>query len=477
MPVKNGNLYLEGLRAHPKDLWIEGEKVTDVTRHVAFTRAANSIAALYDMQHDPTLAKEMTFNSNAGGVSEGLSFITPTSQEHLIQRGKMMLNWARFSGGVLARTPDYMNVILMACSAASDFFGKYGKNIENYFQYVMENDLTLTHTLVNVRKNKRYPSYAKGDELGLHLVQAKDDGIVVEGARILATLAPLSDEILVFPSSVVPTDKDASKYALAFGIPCDTPGLKFICREPLDVGKSSFDHPLSSRFDEGDAIVVFDNVFVPWEKVFIFNDVETANTVFSHSKVGSHINQQIVTKNMSKSEFILGLATLMTESLNTNETPYIQALASELITIYEVSKACLEASISNAELNEWGVMEPEGAPLAAAKSSFTSAYPRMIEILQLIGSSSLIAVPTDADFESDIGHYLDDYLSTDTLGAKERTKLFRMAWDISISSYGGRQVLYERFFSGDPHRTAALSFARYDKEKVKKIALQIIDRV
>ncbi len=477
MPVKNGNLYLEGLRAHPKDLWIEGEKVTDVTRHVAFTRAANSIAALYDMQHDPTLAKEMTFNSNAGGVSEGLSFITPTSQEHLIQRGKMMLNWARFSGGVLARTPDYMNVILMACSAASDFFGKYGKNIENYFQYVMENDLTLTHTLVNVRKNKRYPSYAKGDELGLHLVQAKDDGIVVEGARILATLAPLSDEILVFPSSVVPTDKDASKYALAFGIPCDTPGLKFICREPLDVGKSSFDHPLSSRFDEGDAIVVFDNVFVPWEKVFIFNDVETANTVFSHSKVGSHINQQIVTKNMSKSEFILGLATLMTESLNTNETPYIQALASELITIYEVSKACLEASISNAELNEWGVMEPDGAPLAAAKSSFTSAYPRMIEILQLIGSSSLIAVPTDADFESDIGHYLDDYLSTDTLGAKERTKLFRMAWDISISSYGGRQVLYERFFSGDPHRTAALSFARYDKEKVKKIALQIIDRV
>ena len=122
-------------------------------------------------------------------------------------------------------------------------------------------------------------------------------------------------------------------------------------------------------------------------------------------------------------------------------------------------------------------MEPDGASLAAAKSSFTSAYPRMIEILQLIGSSSLIAVPTDADFNSDIGHYLDNYLSKDTLGAKERTKLFRMAWDISVSSYGGRQVLYERFFSGDPHRTAALSFARYDKEEVKKMALQIINRV
>ena len=477
MPAKNGIQYLEGLRAHPKDLWIAGEKVTDVTQHVAFSRSADSIASLYDMQYDANLASEMTFNSNVSDISEGLSFITPTSKEHLVQRGKMMLHWARFSGGVLARTPDYMNVILMACAAAADFFDPYGKNIENYFQYVKENDLTLTHTLVNVRKNKKYPSYAKGDDLGLHLVQAKEDGILVEGARILATLAPLSDEILVFPSSVVPTDKDASQYALAFGIPCDTPGLKFICRESLDVGKSSFDHPLSSKFDEGDAIVVFDNVFVPWEKVFIFNDVEKANTVFSHSKVGSHINQQIVTKNMAKAEFILGLATLMTESLNTDETPYIQALASELITIYEVSKACLEASISNSELNEWGVMEPDASPLAAAKSSFTSAYPRMIEILQLIGSSSLIAVPTHADFESDIGHYLDNYLSTDTLGAKERTKLFRMAWDISISSYGGRQVLYERFFSGDTHRTAALSFARYDKEEVKKRALEVIDRV
>ena len=477
MPAKNGILYLEGLRAHPKDLWLEGEKVTDVTRHVAFSRSADSIASLYDMQYDSSVAEEMTFNLDDTNVLEGLSFITPTSKEHLIQRGKMMLHWARYSGGVLGRTPDYMNVILMACAAASEFFGPYRKNIENYFRYVMENDLTLTHTLVNVRKNKRYPSHAKGDELGLHLVESKDDGIVVEGARILATLAPLSDEILVFPSSVVPTDKDASKYALAFGIPCDTSGLKFICRESLDVGKSSFDHPLSSKFDEGDAIVIFDKVFVPWEKVFIFDDVETANSVFSNSKVGSHINQQIVTKNMAKAEFIFGLATLMTESLNTNETPYIQALASELITIYELSKACLEASISKSELNEWGVMEPDGAPLAAAKSSFTSAYPRMIEILQLIGSSSLIAVPTDADFDSDIGHYLDNYLSTDTLGAKERTKLFRMAWDISISSYGGRQVLYERFFSGDPHRTAALSFARYDKEQVKKIALQIINRV
>ncbi len=480
MPARNGSQYLERLRVHPKNLWIEGEKVEDVTGHRAFSGCADSIASLYEMQHDVDLSSKMTFNPGSGDKPEGLSFITPTSREHLVQRGSMMLRWARFSGGVMARTPDYMNVILMACSAASDFFGKddkaFGQNIKNYFRYVMENDLTLTHTLVNVRKTKKYPSYAKGDDLGLHLTRERDDGIIVKGARILATLAPLSDEILVFPSSVVPTDKDASKFALAFGISCDTPGLKFLCREALSVGKSAFDHPLSSKFDEGDALVIFDDVFVPWDKVFICNNVEIANSAFSNTRAGPHINHQIVTKNMAKAEFVLGLAALMTEALSTNETPYIQALASELITVYEVSKACLEASISNAKMNEWGVMEPDSAPLSAAKSSFTSAYPRLIEILQLIGSSSLIAVPSDADFDSDIGGLLEEYLSTDTLDAKQRTKLFRMGWDISVSSFGGRQVLYERFFSGDPHRTAALSFSSYDKELVKKRALEIIDR-
>ncbi|HBR64278.1 MAG TPA: 4-hydroxyphenylacetate 3-monooxygenase, oxygenase component, partial [Dehalococcoidia bacterium] len=200
MPARNGSQYLERLRVHPKNLWIEGEKVEDVTGHRAFSGCADSIASLYEMQHDVDLSSKMTFNPGSGDKPEGLSFITPTSKEHLVQRGSMMLRWARFSGGVMARTPDYMNVILMACSAASDFFGKddkaFGQNIKNYFRYVMENDLTLTHTLVNVRKTKKYPSYAKGDDLGLHLTRERDDGIIVKGARILATLAPLSDEIL-----------------------------------------------------------------------------------------------------------------------------------------------------------------------------------------------------------------------------------------------------------------------------------------
>ena len=141
MPAKNGILYLDGLRAHPKNLWIEGEKVTDVTQHVAFSRSADSLAALYDMQYDPKISSEMTLHSNFSDISEGLSFITPTSQEHLIQRGKMMLNWARFSGGILARTPDYMNVIIMACAAASEFFGQYGENIWNsVVSIAVEND-------------------------------------------------------------------------------------------------------------------------------------------------------------------------------------------------------------------------------------------------------------------------------------------------------------------------------------------------
>ena len=480
MPARTGEQYIERLRASAKDLWIAGERVSDVTSHPAFAGCARSLSALYDMQHDPIIAPEMTFESTSGNGREGLSFIAPTCKKELEDRGNMMLKWAQYSGGILGRTPDYMNVILMACSAASDFFGQrspdFASNIRNYYQYVMSNDLTLTHTLVNVRRSKTATGHVKGDDLGLHLVKETDSGIVVKGARILATLAPISDEILVFPSSVAPSDPSSVGHALAFGLPCDTQGMKLLCRESLDLGRSNFDHPLGSRFDEGDAVVIFDDVLVPWERVFVLNDVEIANGAFSQTQAGPHISHQIITKNLAKAEFLLGMATLMTETLGTSDAPHIQSLASELVTVHGVTKACLTASMANAEKNEWGIFSPDPAPLSAAKSVFTTAYPRLIEILQLLGSSSLMAIPTESDFDSEIGEFLENYLSTDKLDGRSRVKLFRMAWDLTISSFGNRQVLYERFFGGDPFRTSALTFDRYGKEDAKRLAMEVIDR-
>ena len=478
MTARTGEEYLEGLRTHPRDIWIEGEQVNDVTTHPAFARCARSIAALYDMQFDANSAK-MTFPSPATGDPVGMSFLEPRTKTDLEERNEMMLSWAKLSGGMLGRTPDFLNVMITAFGAAGGFFGQknesFGENITNYAHSVRDQDLSLTHTLVNVRKSKSSSPLLKGDDLGLRCVEETGKGIVVKGARVLATLAAISDELLVLPSSSTRTDPKSVNYALGFALPCDTKGLRFLCREGLDLGRSFFDHPLGSRFDESDALVIFDDVLVPWERVFILKDVDIANRHAAETGAGGHIRSQVIVKNIAKSQFILGLAALMTETLGTSETPHIQALASELVVTHELMKACVTASVENATMNDWGLITPDSTPLTAARATFAKGYPRAMEILQLLGSSSLMAIPTEADFETEMGGFLENYLGTDTLNGKQRTQLFRLAWDVACSSFGGRQELYERFFTGDPHRTASAIYSRYDKNEAKDSVLAMLE--
>ena len=174
MTARTGEEYLEGLRNHPRDIWIEGEQVNDVTTHPAFARCARSIAALYDMQFDANSAK-MTFPSPATGNPVGMSFLEPRTKTDLEERNEMMLSWAKLSGGMLGRTPDFLNVMITAFGAAGGFFGQknesFGENITNYAHRVRDQDLSLTHTLVNVRKSKSSSPLLKGDDLGLRCVE------------------------------------------------------------------------------------------------------------------------------------------------------------------------------------------------------------------------------------------------------------------------------------------------------------------
>ena len=265
MPARSGKQYLDGLRDGGREVWIDGERVADVTAHPAFRRGARSLAALYDMQLAPDTRAEMTYASPSTGDDVGLSFLTPRSQDDLERRTRMMTRWARFSGGMMGRTPDYLNCSLMAQAAASDFFSRnrpeFGGNVVRYYEHVRENDLALTHTLVNVRRS-RSPDASMGteEEVALRVARQTDEGVVVRGARVLATLGPISDEIIVAPSTVLHAGPDAGKFALSFAVPCGQPGLKFVCRESFDLGRSRFDHPLGSRFEEMDAVVFFDDV-------------------------------------------------------------------------------------------------------------------------------------------------------------------------------------------------------------------------
>lgn len=209
MPARSGDQYLQGLRDRPGEVWLGGEQVADVTSHPGLGSGARSVAALYDMQLDPEHLEEMTYplkrSEKGSGERVGMSFVTPRTQQDLEGRRRMMERWARSSGGMLGRTPDYLNVILMACAAAAEFFGgnrsDFARNAFDYYEYVRDHDLTLTHTLVNLRRTRSSRGTTSTDEeVALHVTDERAEGIVVTGARVLATLGPLSDEILVFPS-------------------------------------------------------------------------------------------------------------------------------------------------------------------------------------------------------------------------------------------------------------------------------------
>ena len=470
MPARSGQQYVQRLKERPPALYLRGEQVKDPTVHPGLTGGVGTLARLYDLQHDPATADEMTYTSPATGDPVGLSFITPKSTEDLDARHRMMTNWARVSCGMMGRTPDFLNVSIMAMAAAGDYFGEdrpeFKKNIQDYYEYIRENDLVLTHTLVNLQRNRAAQSAPLDDstDVALSVVKETDAGIYVNGARVLATL-PIADEIAVYParSHRLPTGAPV-RTSFAFALPCDAPGLKFLCRESFDQGRSHFDHPLGSRFEEMDALAFFDNVFVPWERVFLLGDPDRCNNMSRFTHQYLHSGHQVVTKNVVKCEFILGLANLMQQTLGSSQQPHILQMTAEIIENLETTKALLRAAEADAALDDWGVMCPAEMPLMVARHLFIRMYPRMGEILHLMGSSSLMALPTEADFSGPLAEELKYYLETDTASAKERVRLFRLAWDASSSSFGSRQILYERFFQGDTTRNVVLLNSVYDKE-------------
>src|SRR3989441_1494964 len=480
MPARTGKEFLQGLKDQPREIWIGGERVGDVAAHPAFCNVARSVAVLYDLQHDPALRDQMTFVSPSSGERVGTSFLVPRTRDDLAQVRRMMKVWADYSGGMLGRAPDYLNRAVTAFAAAAPYCGendpRFADNVRRYYELCRERDVCLTHTLINPQANRATGPAGQGDPyLAAAIVRGTDAGVVIRGAPMRATL-PGADELLVVPSTLLRGKDEDRPYAFAFAIPCGAPGLKFICRETFDAGGSAFYHPPASRFGEMDAGGIFEDVGVPWGRVFFLRDVERCNKAFAATGAVAHMAHQVVTKNIAKTEFVLGIASLMVEAIAVEQFQHVQSKIAEIIYYLESMRSFARASEADATVNPWGVMTPAWPPLDAARNMFTWMYPRMIEILQLLGASGMMARPTEADLESPLRPLIEKYFQAAQLGAVDRIKLFRLAWDAALSSFGSRQVIYERFFFGDPVRMQMATFASYDRQPYMERARQFLAR-
>lgn len=482
MPAKTGKQYIDRVDSLRANVWINGSQVSGkVSEHPAFQGVMKSQGELYDMQFDPNKQDYMTYTSPSSGDRVGTSFMRPRTKEDLEKRRMMIQEWAQYNGGMMGRSPDYINSGMMAYGAAAEMFGvqdsMYAENMRNYYEYIRENDLSLTHTLIQPQVNRALNSSQLPDPyIAARIVKKTDDGVVIRGARLLATQGGITDEIMVFPSTLLKQSDEENPYAFAFSIPNNIPGLKFICRESFDYGKSSFDHPLGSRFEEMDTIVVFDDVTVPWDRVFALGNIDICNRAYVESNAVVHMTHQVVSKNVAKTEFILGILQLMVETINIGQFQHVQEKMAEVIVVLETMKAFVTASEANAKLDRWGIMTPDFKPLNAARNYYPKIYPRFSEIMQLMGASGLMAIPGEADFNSEIRPDLDKYLQAANSDAYNRVKLYRLAWDVCISAFGSRQTLYERFFFGDPVRMAGALYSGYDKQEYVNRVKGFLDR-
>jgi 4-hydroxyphenylacetate 3-monooxygenase len=334
---------------------------------------------------------------------------------------------------------------------------------------VREEDLLLTHTLIPPQANRSEGGAQQlGGVLTAQIVAEDDNGVVVRGARLLATIGPIADELLVFPSTVLKGTPEDAPYSFAFAIPCDAPGLRFLCRESMDHGRSRFDHPLGSRFEEMDAVVVFDDVHVPFERCFMLGNPELCNSFYTDTDAVVHMTHQVTTRTTAKTELMLGLISCLTEAIGIEQFGHVQEDLAEVIVALETVRGLVRAAEADAAPNAYGVMTPRWEPLNACRNWYPRFYERLPAIVRKLAASGLMALPTEADVDGPARADVEAYLQSATLSGPERVRLFRLAWDASVSAFAGRQALYEYYFFGDPVRMAGAFVRSYDREPYKQ---------
>lgn len=475
--ARTGAQFLDGLNADDREVWLRGEKITRPLDHPELRGAALSMARVFDLQHEH--AGEMLVPSpDDPDRLVNITHIIPRTREDLERRRKAFELVAALSGGTMGRTPDYLNVTFACFAGRADVWARRGneqfaENLVRYQAFMRDNDLSTTHALMNPQVDRTKPEAEQAmGEVALHKVDETDDAIVVRGARMLATLAPFADELLVYPGSDIrPQD---GRYALAFAIPMSTPGLRFICRDSYSKQRDPFDYPLSSRFDEMDAVVIFNDVEIPKDRLFLDGDTVAYSEVITDTGWRGHIMHQAFTRAFVKLSFALGIGHTIATTTGVSRFDHIQEKLGQIWAMSELARSAIVSGETGAALDEGGVMEPDSRPFVALRGEMPKWLPRANEYLQLIGGGGFMATPSKADIEGPLREDIDKYFQAGGADALRRIRLFRLAWDFMGSELGGRGELYERFYLSDSWRMTALAYNIADKSFPEQLVEQFL---
>jgi len=461
-----GAEYLESIRSG-REVYIDGERVDDVTTHVAFRNSARSIARIYDALHDPATKDVLTAPTDTGNGGYTHKYFKPArSREDLVGQQQAIAAWARLNYGWMGRTPDYKASLMNTLGANAEYYGKFADNARAWHKRAQEAVLFMNHAIVNPPVDRSKPTNEVKD-VYITIQKETDAGVIVSGAKVVVTSAALTHYNFLGQNAAGATDDP--ELAIMFILPMDAPGCKLFCRTSYERIASTlgtpYDYPLSSRFDENDAIFVLDNVLIPWEDVLVHRDPERIRSFYPKSGFVQGFCFQGCIRLAVKLDFMCGIVAKALRATGGDVFRGNQALLGEIVAWRNMLWSFADTMAHKPD--DWveGTVLPNLSAAMGYRVFAPEAWVRIKDIVEKIVASALIYLPSSAkDFANPaIDPYLKRYVrGSNGIDYKERIKIMKLLWDAMGTEFGGRHELYERNYAGNHEeiRLATLGSAR-----------------
>lgn len=474
--VKDGRQHIESLR-DGREVYLNGKRVEDVTTHPAYKNVVASVGRLFDFHAAPENQELMTFETETGVRANKIWQVTK-SYEEMRERRKALESWSELHAGFMGRAPDHVASCIAGMYMGLEVFEAYdpkrAKALADYYRYARDNDLYLTYVIINPQADRSKPASAQKDEfLTTGVVDRDEEGITVRGAKMLATGGIMANE--VFVSCIQPLQPGDEKYALSFAIPMNAKGLKILSRKSYEeAAPSTFDNPLASRFDENDAVLYFDDVKVPWDRVFVDGSVEMCQKQFHATPAHVYQNYQAMIRLSVKLRFLLGIAYRTAETNGTTVFPQVKEMLGQLAAEAGMVDAFVAGMEAKGRFHgEYYV--PDRHTLYAAQTLTQQLYTKVVNTLRELAGGGMIMLPSSIDdFRNpELAALIEKTQQSPAASASDKVKFYKLAWDAVGSEFGSRHTQYEMFYAGATFVTKGHSFRTYDW----KAATGLVDRM
>ena len=463
--IKNGEAHRRSLQ-DGRAVYLDGKQIGDVTAHPAFRNSVQSSCALYEFQARPENQERMTFDIGDGRRANR-AWQTPRSYAELVERRQALVTWAEQHHGFMGRSPDHVASAILGQYMGLPVFEKHGakraKALHDYVMYARQNDLFLTYVIINPQANRSKDWGAQGaDDLVAGVVDEDNEGITVRGAKMLGTSSIMANE--VFVANLQPLKPGEENLAISFAIPMNTKGLKVLSRKSFEAhAVSRFDNPISSHYDENDALIYFDDVKVPWERVFVYKDTDMCRAQFHDTPGHTMQNYQAQIRLSVKMKFLVGLARKIADTIGTTGMPPV----AEKLGWLAAKAAMVESMLWGMEAagGMWGeYYVPNKHMMYTAQVITQELYPQFINAIRELAGGALIMLPSSAaDMANpELAAIIRKTQISPAMGWEDRVKFLKLAWDAIGSEFASRHVQYEMFYAGAQFVTNSHSFRTYD---------------